>query len=63
MCLKLEEAERNIINAINESGVPYYLLEPIVYSAAKEVTKCADIERANARKTYEKELAELETEE
>jgi hypothetical protein len=58
MCLKLDEAERAIIDAINNSGVPYYLLEPIVHSAARRVTECANAERARARQTYDKELEE-----
>lgn len=60
MCLALAEFEAELVKLINTSGIPFYLLEPSLHNAAKEATKLANAERAEAQEKYRKELAEYE---
>lgn len=60
MCLKLAEFEAALVQLINESGIPFFLLEAPLCNAAKEVTQFANAEREAAQEKYRKELAEYE---
>lgn len=61
-CLRMMEAEAEIAKAINnavkENRLPYYLLEPIVANAARQVSELAAAERQNAKAVYEAQLEE-----
>ena len=68
--LEHEEAKRMLTNAVNEAhtvnGVPFVFIEDMLTNLLYMVRNKANIERALARQTYNKELAEYnkaETEE
>ena len=67
MCLELAEAKTDIFGIINalhaEKNIPYYLLEPYVSEAARQVAECAKTERLMASQAYEKQLADFEKKE
>ena len=62
--LALVEAEKEIYNAINsvveKYGLTFFLLEPTVTKAAREVSEHAAAERQRAKAAYEKQLEEYE---
>jgi hypothetical protein len=62
--LALVEAEKEIYNAINsvveKYRLPFFLLEPTVTKAAREVSEYAAAERQRAKAEYEKQLEEYE---
>ena len=64
LCLALTEAEEEITAAINNAAknhrIPFYLLEPIVTNAARQVSGFAAVERQNAKAAYDKQLEEYE---
>lgn len=66
LCLEIEEAKADIINAINNAvrtrKIPYFQLESIVNDAARLVTECAAAEREAAQNLYTRQLAEYQAE-
>lgn len=59
MSMELEEAQAQIVGAINDcaSRVPFYLLERIVTDAARQVSALARKEREIDKQEYEKQIA------
>lgn len=55
-----EEAENEIFRAVSESAkiIPYYQLEGILTNLLHQVREKANVERDNALRLYEKQLAE-----
>lgn len=64
LCLELQDAQAEIFGAIKKVAekrcLPWYLVEPIVSDAAKQVSENARQERQNAAAMYEKQLKEFE---
>ena len=63
-CLEYEDAQREIVASVNaivsKHKIPFYLLENIITNLAHQVSKNAEIERAEARQTYRTQLDEYE---
>ena len=57
-----EEAESNIFEAVKESAriIPFYQIEGILTNILHQVRAQANVERENAARLYEKQLAEYE---
>lgn len=66
LCLELQDAQAEIFGAIKKVAekrhLPWYLVEPIITDAAKQVSENARQERLNAAAIYEKQLKEFEQE-
>lgn len=64
LVLELDDAREEIFAAINratsERHIPFYLLENIVYDAARQVSEHAKSERDRIKNAYEIQLAEFE---
>lgn len=64
LCLELQEARADIFGVIKKVAedrhLPWYLIEPIVSDAAKQVSENARQERQTAAAMYEKQLKEFE---
>ena len=64
LCLELQDAKAEIFEAIKKAAedkrLPWYLIEPIVSDAAKQVSENARQERQTAAELYEKQLSEFE---
>jgi hypothetical protein len=64
--LEYDEAKSKIYRAVNEAtqlhGVPCYLLEGVINEVSRQVKEQADLEREQARRTWEKRLTESEGE-
>lgn len=60
LCMRLDEAEVKIFNAINESAkiIPFYQIEGILTNLLHQVREQADAERDRAASIYEKQLQE-----
>lgn len=58
MCLALAEFEAALVELINTSEIPFFLLEAPLCNAAKEATRFANAERKAAQEKYNKELEE-----
>jgi hypothetical protein len=58
------EAKTKIINAVNEAteihGIPFYLLEDMLFGIYLQTKDCARLERENAARIYNKQLQESE---
>lgn len=59
--LRKEEAERDIFNAVNDSAktIPWCTVEDILTNILHQVRAQAEKERAIAKQSYDKELAEF----
>ncbi len=66
LCLELQDAQAEIFGAIKQVAqkrhLPWYLIEPIISDAAKQVSGNARQERQSAAALYEKQLREFEQE-
>ena len=63
LCLKVEEAKCEIVDAINraqKSGIPFFMLESIIANVANQVSTYAKAERESAKATYNKQLEEYQ---
>lgn len=60
LCLRHEEAENKIFNAVNESAkiIPFYQIEGILTNLLHQVREQANAERDKAARLYEKQLEE-----
>ena len=65
-CLEYDEAENKIFSAVDESAkvnkIPFYLLEGILTNILHQVRENAKAEKANAARSYEKQMKEYEAE-
>ena len=65
-CLEYDEAENKIFSAVDESAkvnkIPFYLLEGILTNLLHQVRENAKAEKANAARSYEKQMKEYEAE-
>lgn len=61
-CLELVDAKRDIYALVNKiaAKIPFYLLEGILSEVAKQAAECAKVERENAQRTYQDQLAKFE---
>lgn len=59
--LRKEDAERDIFNAVNDSAktIPWCTVEDILTNILHQVRAQAEKERAIAKQSYDKELAEF----
>lgn len=66
LCLELQDAQAEIFGTIKKVAekrhLPWYLIEPIISDAAKQVSENARQERQSAAALYEKQLREFEQE-
>lgn len=62
LCLRLEDAKAEIFSIVNltakKHDIPFFLIEPIITEAARQVRECAAKEREAAASTYERQIAE-----
>lgn len=59
--VRKEEFEKGLVQLINDSGLPSYMIEPIIRAYSLEVKELCRIQTENERRQYLEALKEQET--
>lgn len=61
LSVRKEEFESSLVRLINNSGLPSYIIEPIIRAYSLEVKELCRIQTENERRQYLEALKEQET--